>query len=313
MSREDDYIRMQIQQHFDTPVGIRANEETLYANIAHEPLMLDNVRQIKVLQIYDALQANIKIRQEKPVTQDYIFLYVIDKRREFVRSSSGLLFYDGSYYTEEELQNNFGITSTPSVVYYVRNGVMKCWYNDNLKKYWDTETSKWLLYPPDYDENPIDEITDINQIGAMGMFLYYSKNNETTLKYGTVVDGSRLKSTYFRLPTTGFFTYTEVKDLVLTGLWKILTEIKIVSENEPCMVFAVKVSDNDIIIESEETTTKSKRQINNNNIINTENNNSSSITEETSIETNSSKNTDTDSVVNTNRNYSYTETVEYDI
>ena len=65
MSKDDELIKLQLQQKFKSPVGVRENEETLYANIAHEPLMLDNVRQIEVLQIHDAVQDNINYKRFK--------------------------------------------------------------------------------------------------------------------------------------------------------------------------------------------------------------------------------------------------------
>lgn len=62
---KNDYIKLELQKKFKSPVGVRENEETLYANIAHEPLMLDNVRQIEVLQIHDAIENDINYKRFK--------------------------------------------------------------------------------------------------------------------------------------------------------------------------------------------------------------------------------------------------------
>lgn len=62
MSKSDELVKIQLQKRFKSPVGVRENEETLYANIAHEPLMLDQVRQIEVLQMADAIDNNIKYK-----------------------------------------------------------------------------------------------------------------------------------------------------------------------------------------------------------------------------------------------------------
>lgn len=59
MSEYDEQIKTILQQKFKSPVGIRENEETVYANIACDPRMLDWVRQIEILQIRDALDENI--------------------------------------------------------------------------------------------------------------------------------------------------------------------------------------------------------------------------------------------------------------
>lgn len=63
MSEFDEQTKLVLQQRFKSPVGVRENNETLYANIAHEPLMLDQVRQIEVLQIRDAKDDNIEYKR----------------------------------------------------------------------------------------------------------------------------------------------------------------------------------------------------------------------------------------------------------
>lgn len=245
MSKSDELIRIQLQNHFKSPVGIRDNEETIYANIAHEPLMLEQVRQIEVLQINDALENGIDSRQDEPVKIKSTWLYVFDKREEFIYSSDGLLFYKGAFYTQQELQDNFGITETPSVVYYAYKGVVKCWYNQELKLYWDVETSAWYQIPPSYDDNPIEEVTDMDEVGAIGLFLYYNKQGEAA-KYGSIVKGSDLHPMCMNLPASGYFSYSDLKESKVTGSWKLLTETKKSETYNPCMVLAIKVSNESI-------------------------------------------------------------------
>lgn len=246
MYRKNEYIKLQLQQKFKSPVGVRENEETLYANIAHEPLMLDQVRQIEVLQIYDANEAKIRAKQEEPVTNKCIWLYIIDKRQQFLYSSDGLLFYKGNFYTQQELQDNFGITLTPSIVYYANKGVIKCWYNPALKLFWDVETSAWYQIPPNYNDNPSQDVTDMDEVGAMGLFLYYNENNEP-VKYGSLISGTTLHPMVINVPKSGYFSISDLKESKVTGTWKLLTETKETDALSPCIVLAIKVSDNPII------------------------------------------------------------------
>lgn len=62
MSEYDEQMKIILQQRFKSPVGVRDNEETIYANIACDPRMLDWVRQIEILQIRDALDKNIEYK-----------------------------------------------------------------------------------------------------------------------------------------------------------------------------------------------------------------------------------------------------------
>lgn len=147
MSEYDELIRMQLQNRFKSPVGVRENEVSIYANVACEPLMLDLVRQIQVLQIHDCQEHNIDTIEIKPKESNFIYLYIIDKKEKFIFTSNDKLYYEGGFYTVQELQNSFGITQTPSVVYSEHDGVIMCWYNKELKMYWDVGTAQWYCQP----------------------------------------------------------------------------------------------------------------------------------------------------------------------
>lgn len=268
MSEYDELIRMQLQKRFKSPVGVRDNEETIYANVACEPLMLDLVRQIEVLQIYDANKHNIDHREPEPPETKSTYLYIIDKREKFIYSSDGKLYYKGGFYTKEELQNLFGITETPSVVYYASGGVVKCWYNPYLKLYWDVETSKWYEVAPTYDDNPSQQVTDMDEVGAMGIFLYYSESGQPA-KYATLVSGSTLHPMVMYLPISGYFSVSDLKESKVTGTWKLLTETKNTDATTPCMVLAIKMSNNPIFGDSDSNNNNNTNSNNNYSVIET--------------------------------------------
>jgi hypothetical protein len=280
MSKYDELVRMQLQKRFKSPVGVRENDETIYANVACEPLMLDLVRQIHVLQIYDCNKHNIDTIEPQPSDTKHTYLYIIDKREKFIYSSDGRLYYKGNFYTEQELQDNFGITQTPSIVYYARDGEVKCWYNPYLKLYWDVDTAQWYEVAPTYDDNPTQDVTDMDEIGAMAMFLYYNENGQPA-KYASLVKGSDLHPMCFNAPNSGCFSISDLRESKVTGTWKLLTETKNTNPTSPCVVLAIKVSDNPIIDSGQ-----------NENSNNGNNNNSNN---------------------NANTNTTYTEIVEYDL
>ena len=62
MSEYSDIIKLALQQRFKSPCGVRENEPSIYANIAHPPLYLDNVDQIEVLQISEAIENDAKYK-----------------------------------------------------------------------------------------------------------------------------------------------------------------------------------------------------------------------------------------------------------
>ena len=153
MSKDDELIKLQLQQKFKSPVGVRENEETLYANIAHEPLMLDNVRQIEVLQIHDAIQDNInykRFKTDKIIIPTKIELYLVNVLHVFELNSDKKIGYNGGLYTQDEMINLFGFSLTESNVYQADKGVILSWFNKRINKYWDNTIKEWVDTPPDY-------------------------------------------------------------------------------------------------------------------------------------------------------------------
>ena len=150
--------------------------------------------------------------------------------------SSEMYDYNGGLVNFDYMHRYFGITHTPSVVYYVKNEVIKCWYNEDINQYWDVDTTQWYDEPPEYGGG---DTGDINSIGSTGLFLYHAVNGLPT-SYGTLVDGHRLQPMCLSVPISGEFS-CQRHDIELTGTWKILTETSATSNDKPCIVFATKL------------------------------------------------------------------------
>lgn len=161
----------------------------------------------------------------------------------YTRASSEMYDYNGGLKSYLYMHNNFGITKTPSTVYYVKNNIIKCWYNPTPDpelpndKYWDVDTIQWYDRAPEYG----GDTGDINAVGATGLFLYYSETGLAT-SYGTVVDGHCLQPMCLNMPISGDMS-CQRHDIELTGSWRILTETSRTSAIKPCIVFATKISD----------------------------------------------------------------------
>ena len=165
-----------------------------------------------------------------------------------------LAYTDGEYYyidgwhTFEYLQNNYGITETKSSYYHMKDAIAFCWYNkDKSAKdgdgYWDDRKKKWQKIPPRFDGAEI--IETINEIGAMGIFLYTGM----PCKYGTDVDGSLLKQMCMNFPISGEISCTQTRGEQPTGKWRIYTDVEFSSPENPCIVYATKIS-NDTVDDS---------------------------------------------------------------
>ena len=153
----------------------------------------------------------------------------------YALQSSEMYDYNGMLASFEYMHNNFGITHTPSTVYYVKNDIIKCWYNPDIDQYWDVDTIRWYNEPPEYEH----DAGDINSVGATGLFLYYSVTGQPT-HYGTLVDGHRLQPVCLNMPLSGDMS-CQRHSIELTGTWKILTETSETSALKPCIVFATKL------------------------------------------------------------------------
>jgi hypothetical protein len=181
-------------------------------------------------------------------TQLTSIFYLIDKPLElqiYNLRDQRLYLYNNRLYSYSYLNNNFGITLTPSEVYYAKDGNIKCWYNPDTNLYWDTDSLQWLNYAPRYDGGTID-FDDINDVGAMGLFMFHSAGNNT-VPYGTLVSGDKLSPICLRFPVSGEFTCTQVNTQPLTGTWRLLTATAVSSILNPCIVFAMKVSNESIV------------------------------------------------------------------
>lgn len=171
----------------------------------------------------------------------------------YKKQSSEMYYYNNSLTSFDYMHNNFGITHTPSTVYYVRNDIIKCWYNPDIDQYWDVDTVRWYDEPPEYEQSG-----DINAVGASGLFLYYSLTGQPT-HYGTLVDGHRLQPICLNMPLSGDMS-CQRHTIELTGTWRILTETSETSALKPCIVFATKLYD--VPPNEEETTTTNASPLN---------------------------------------------------
>ena len=155
--------------------------------------------------------------------------------------------YNNFLRSYQYLYDNFGITQTQSQVYFASNGVIKCWYNQYSHLYWDDESKQWQNYPPRYEEGggSIIDVEDINSIGACGLFTYYNPAG-TPKAYGSIVSASYLKPVCIKFPSTGEIECKQMSTEPLTGSWRLLSAVPATSLSEPCVVFAMRISNETI-------------------------------------------------------------------
>lgn len=152
--------------------------------------------------------------------------------------SNELYAYNGTLQSFQVIHLGFGITLTPSEIYYVKDAVIKCWYNKDINQYWDVDTIHWYDTAPDYSEYTG---LSINAVGSTGLFLYANPNRLAT-HYGALVDSSTLKPMHLNFPNSGELSYT-VTSVTISGTWRLLTEVSYSSKEKPSIVFATKVSE----------------------------------------------------------------------
>lgn len=151
--------------------------------------------------------------------------------------------YTDSIYSYQYLHDNFGITITPSTIYSIVDGNVKCWYNADEHQYWHVDLSAWKSFPPSSSsEGESIDITSVNQIGATGYFLFYDTLGSPH-DYGDLVDGSNLQLISISFPNSGQLSYTKIVTSLITGTWRLLSPVPRSSLTEPCVVFARKISD----------------------------------------------------------------------
>lgn len=162
----------------------------------------------------------------------------------YSRRESNLLLYDNKLSSFEYLHNTNGFTLTSSTVYYVKNGIIRCWYNHDIDQYWDTDTSAWYDEAPDYRDDPFD-VDSINKVGAVALFLF--TRDAENVRYGTLVNSNFLKPVSVNMPASGELQYS-IKTLEsITGTWRLLTPVRTSSLTNPCVVLATKVSNDNLV------------------------------------------------------------------
>lgn len=155
---------------------------------------------------------------------------------------SELFMYRNELKNFDYLHNNYGITKTPSTIHTIQDGVVKCWYNSDVQDtpYWDVDLRQWLASPIDHSGS-----ADIDTIGSTSTFLYSNPYGDFT-PYGTIVSGRDLTPVCINIPLSGTMTCTKMVNVTLTGTWRILTETARSFEDSPCIVTAIKISDNEM-------------------------------------------------------------------
>lgn len=149
--------------------------------------------------------------------------------------------YYGSLQTFNYMHNGYGITKTPSTIYLVQDGMIKCWYNKDLtqKPYWDVESVQWVEEPQHHSGSG-----GINDVGSTGIFLY-SNPTGYPRHYGALVDGSTLTPMCMNYPDSGELSCIRFPSIAITGTWKLLSEAAKSSNNNKCIVFAIKIAEDD--------------------------------------------------------------------
>lgn len=174
-------------------------------------------------------------------TKDLYLIGQLISFDEYSKQGSIMYPYESHLNSQLWLHDHYGITETPSQVYYVKNSVVKCWYNPEENQYFDVETVRWYPTPPSYEDSPIDA-NDINKIGAMGLFLFNTESGRS-VEYGTLVSASQLQPMSMNFPNSGEFNYTKVNTRQITGSWRLLSAVTKSNKNEPSIVLAIKVSE----------------------------------------------------------------------
>jgi hypothetical protein len=176
-------------------------------------------------------------------TGDLYSVYLISQPialTEYTKNSVVGYEYNGQIQSYLYLHNTFGLTTTPSSIYFTRNNIIKCWYNadDPTDKYWDVDTTHWYLTAPDYS----DYSGGMDSLGASGLFLYIGE----PAHYGTLISGDDLRPASINFSNAGELSCTRIPAISLTGTWSLLTEVLYSSHERPCIVFATKISSNTI-------------------------------------------------------------------
>lgn len=91
------------------------------------------------------------------------------------------------------------------------------------------------------EESNIANVEDFNDTGALGLFLF-SNTEDNIVKFGDLVDGSRLIPVSMKISMSGLPTYYKFSDEPITGTWKMLSATTDSDPTHLNIVFAVKIS-----------------------------------------------------------------------
>lgn len=174
--------------------------------------------------------------------------YLIERQLQldaYELRSDRLYDYGGALHSYDFMHNGYGITLTPSRVYYVKDGLVKCWYNPDINLYWVVDDTVWQPDPPDYSGGGSGDAPS-----SSGLFFFTNRTN-TTIEYGTIVDGSLLKPVCISVPLSGEITYTITANQA-SGSWKLLTTVPKSLNNIQCLVLAAKLSEDEPVTQTDD-------------------------------------------------------------
>ena len=90
-------------------------------------------------------------------------------------------------------------------------------------------------------EITLENVASLNEVGSIGLFIY---NEVGAVKeYGSRVSGEFLKPVSINTPLSGALSYTKYDNVILTGIWKLMSVASARTETTPCLVMAVKVEE----------------------------------------------------------------------
>ena len=164
---------------------------------------------------------------------------------------------DMSAYAKVQSSNDFTNSTTPttnqfdtvSASSYSGSGVQSSTTNwnavANYSKLPTVEVVSSAL--DDLKSDTLDDISSIDAIGSIGLFLYTEVDSSTGIgvekAYGTTVSGAHLKPVGMSLPLSGQISYKAVATASpLTGTWTLLSVAVRRTSTEPCLVLAQKTS-----------------------------------------------------------------------
>ena len=166
---------------------------------------------------------------------------------------------DDNTFTGSNTFENTTTFETVSADSYTGDGIYDTYnastWNTSSSPAASTDTANKIPTVSAVDGAITDKLTsmgNINEVGSMGLFIYTESASGAELGYGAVVAGSYLKPVGMSLPMSGQISYKAVTIIdpntgsnQLSGSWKLLSVAVKRTVTEPCLVLAIKVSDNE--------------------------------------------------------------------